>query len=264
VPRRKFGWRETVKRTQLGWGIVHLRNTVRAFYRGEIYGRDYSNPSSPALQPATPNWLEEYFDAHKTGRGLWKWRHYFPIYDRHFSKFRGREVHIVEIGIFAGGSLDMWKAYFGDQVHIYGVDVEPSCRVYEGDGIRVFIGDQADKIFWKQFVEEVPRIDIIVDDGGHQFHQQVATFEALLPHLQPGGVYLCEDVCQRSNPFHDYCNGLARNLSDYSPSEEVAPSIFQREIDSIHLYPYVAVVEKRADLLERFESSKHGTEWQPF
>ena len=229
MPRHKFGWKETAKETQLGRGmlllwdaILLLSNAARAFYPGYKYGRDYSNPSSPTLQPASPNWLEEYFDAHQTGHGLWKWRHYFPIYDRHLSKFRGREVHIVEIGIFSGGSLEMWKEYFGEQAHIYGVDVEPSCLAYEGDGIRVFIGDQADKIFWNHFVEEVPRIDVIIDDGGHQLHQQVPTFEALLPHLQPGGVYLCEDLYRASNPFHAYFSGLARNLSvhEWSPSEE--------------------------------------------
>ena len=60
--------------------------------------------------------------------------------------------------------------------------------------MEVFIGDQADRAFWKQFKEKVPAIDIIVDDGGHQVDQQVATLEELLPHLRPGGVYLCEDI----------------------------------------------------------------------
>ena len=36
-----------------------------------------------------------------------------------FEKFKGREVHVVEIGIYRGGSLDMWKEYFAPKARIY-------------------------------------------------------------------------------------------------------------------------------------------------
>src|SRR2546423_442947 len=74
------------------------------------------------------NALTASFDEHTEGAGLWKWRHSFDFYDRHFSKFVGREVHVVEIGIYSGGSLAMWRHYFGDGAHIYGVDIEEACR----------------------------------------------------------------------------------------------------------------------------------------
>src|SRR4051812_27993068 len=61
--------------------------------------------------------LEDYWDAHKEGPGIWKFRHYFDIYENHFSKFVGSEVHVVEIGIYSGGSLKMWRDYFGPQCH---------------------------------------------------------------------------------------------------------------------------------------------------
>jgi hypothetical protein len=44
-----------------------------------------------------------------------KWRHCFAIYDRHFRKFVGRTVDVVEIGVFSGGSFMMWREYFGSQ-----------------------------------------------------------------------------------------------------------------------------------------------------
>ena len=101
-------------------------------------------------QPAhLENPLRAYFDAHREGPGLWKWLHYFDIYDRHFAKFRGREVHVLEIGIYSGGSLAMWKDYFGAEGRIYGVDIEEACRAYEDDVTKVFIGDQADRQFWR-------------------------------------------------------------------------------------------------------------------
>ena len=53
--------------------------------------------------------IEAYAKAHTTGLGIHEWDHYLPVYDRHFAKFRGTEVHILEIGVFSGGSLEMWQ-----------------------------------------------------------------------------------------------------------------------------------------------------------
>ncbi|MFP4369831.1 MAG: hypothetical protein ACLFR2_09645 [Candidatus Kapaibacterium sp.] len=60
------------------------------------------------------NDLEKYF-RQNDARLIHKWNHYFDIYDRHFSKFRGKEIILLEIGVSHGGSLQMWKSYFGDK-----------------------------------------------------------------------------------------------------------------------------------------------------
>lgn len=247
--------------------FFEMRDNPLEFWRGYRYGQSFRDSNQPPNGSAQANWLEEYFDELKNGPGLWKWRHYFPIYDRHFSKFRNREVHILEIGIFSGGSIGMWHAYFGDQTHVYGVDIEPACRIYEGPKTRVFIGDQSDKRFWQEVIQEVPNLDIVVDDGGHQPFQQIVTLEALLPHLQPGGVYLCEDVHGNFNSFHSYIDGLSRTLqaSRMEGDElEVSANEIQQSIDSVHRYPFVTVIEKRAKRLDKMSAPKHGTEWQPF
>ena len=61
------------------------------------------------------NDLRRYFD-NNSGRVIHKWEHYFEIYDRHFNSFRNKEIVILEIGIFQGGSLQMWKNYFGSKL----------------------------------------------------------------------------------------------------------------------------------------------------
>ena len=223
-------------------------------------------PANMAGQPANP--LQRYFDAHQTGRGIWKWNHYFDIYHRHLQKFIGREVHIVEVGIYSGGSLNMWREYFGPQCRVYGVDIEPACRSYENDWTRVFIGDQADPAFWQSFKQQVPAVDILIDDGGHQPEQQIATLEEMLPHLRPGGVFLCEDIHKADNRFAPYAQRLAGHLNTYDKAKSDPPTVrcteFQRSIHSVHLYPYVTVVEKREQALAELIAPRHGTEWQPF
>jgi hypothetical protein len=161
------------------------------------------------------NPLKSYFDSHREGRGIWKWTHYFDIYHRHFSKFVGREVHVLEIGIYSGGSLKMWRDYFGPECHVYGVDIEEACKVYEDDHTKVFVGDQADREFWRRLKQQVPAVDILIDDGGHSPTEQIVTLEEMLPHLRAGGVYLCEDVHGALNRFAAYAHGFAHNLNAY-------------------------------------------------
>jgi hypothetical protein len=247
-----------------------------AVARGLQYGRLNTFPAPPRpadSSPASPNPLRDYFDAHTEGPGLWKWLHYFDIYHRHFEKFVGREVQVLEVGIYSGGSLAMWRNYFGDQCRIYGVDIAPACLSYKAEGIEVFIGDQSDRAFWKKFREQVPRVDILIDDGGHAPEQQRITLEEMLPHIQAGGVYLCEDVGGSNNPFAAFVAGLANNLHDASRREgnrtadidaPVIPSALQASVSSVHLYPLVTVIEKHEQDPGQFISRKQGTQWQPF
>jgi Methyltransferase domain len=242
--------------------IPQVVRNLRNFSHGFRYGRAMAPPTPPRPTPAPPcepSRLEAYFDAHQDGPGIWKWRHYFDVYDRHFSRFVGHEVHVVEIGIYSGGSLGMWRDYFGDGCRVHGVDIEPACRAYEGEHVEVFIGNQADPAFWARFREQVPVVDVVIDDGGHQAHQQIATLEALLPHISPGGVYLCEDVHHPPNEFLAYMDGFARAL--HRGGEE--SSGFQQHVASIHQYPFVIVIEKPVHPVERFDDPQRGSKWEP-
>jgi hypothetical protein len=243
--------------------------------RGAQFGEQVACPTgAPAGNgnSAVPNILTTYFDANLEGPGIWKWRHYFDIYHRHFSRFVGREVHVLEIGIYSGGSLPMWHHYFGAQCHVYGVDIEPACLQYKGERTEVFIGDQSDRSFWAKVRQGAPTIDVLIDDGGHTPTQQLVTLEEMLPHIRPGGVYFCEDVHGASNLFAAYVHGLSNNLNTTTPAATpdgggglaLKPSRFQAAIESIHHYPFVTVIEKRKEPLDLLSAPKHGTEWQPY
>jgi hypothetical protein len=242
--------------------------------RGVRFGSEakFAASGPPNEQTKEQNALATYFLSHTEGPGIWKWMHYFDVYQRHLSKFVGQDVHVLEIGIYSGGSLPMWKEYFGERSHIYGVDIEDACRVYEEDRVKVFIGDQADRKFWAEFRKSVPAVDVLIDDGGHLAEQQIVTLEEMLPHMRPGGVYLCEDITEINNRFAAYIQGLANNLNHASwcaldngvPGIASETSTFQSSINSIHLYPFVTVIEKSEVPLPRLLSPKQGTQWQPF
>ncbi len=223
-------------------------------------GKGYLETNNKETYAVQSNPLKLYFDSIKEGRGIWKWEHYFDIYHKYFNKFIGKKVNILEVGIYSGGSLNMWKNYFGKGCHVYGVDIENACKVYEQENVSIFIGDQQDPSFWKRFRDKVPIIDIIIDDGGHKTEQQIVTLQEMLSHLQPGGVYLCEDIHGDKNYFNSFISGLTSQLN-YAAS---IPALFQSSIDSIHFYPFIIVIEKRNETLNNLIAPKHGTEWQPF
>jgi hypothetical protein len=250
--------------------VLGIRNAMYAKRAGR-YASSWSwkekevNDAPPAV---IHNPLRDYFNANKEGNGIWKFEHYFDIYQHHFSKYVGKEVHIVEVGIYSGGSLKMWKSYFGDKCKIYGIDIVEECLSYESEGIKIFIGDQENRSFWKSFKEKVPRVDILIDDGGHLVEQQIATLEEILPHISPGGVYLCEDVAGDRNKFTAYINGIQNHVNGINHVEGTLQtsksSAFQQQVCSIHQYPFVFVIEKHDILVNQLAAYKHGTVWAPF
>lgn len=228
-------------------------------------------PASSGATAAT-NRLREYFDNRREGRGIWKWTHYFDVYQQHLAKFVGRQPHVVEIGVYSGGSLGMWHDYFGAGTRVTGVDIEEACRSYADDTTSIFIGDQQDRRFWRTFREQNPSVDILIDDGGHTPEQQRVTLEEMLPHLRPGGVFICEDVHATGNAFSHYVQTLADSLNateelerlPNSGGQAARPTRFQSDIRSVHFHPFVVVIEKNDRPVERLIAPKHGTEWQPF
>jgi 23S rRNA U2552 (ribose-2'-O)-methylase RlmE/FtsJ len=200
--------------------------------------------------------LEKYFYQNK-GRLIDKWMHYFEVYEKHFSRFRNKDLVILEIGVFQGGSLQLWKDYFGEGATIYGVDINPQCKELEEKNIKIFIGSQSDRSFLRDLKSKIPPIDILIDDGGHTMEQQIVTFEELFDHVKSDGVYLCEDV--HTSYWYRYGGGYKRrgtfieyskNFIDYinawhSKQRSLRVNDFTKSVFSLHYYDSMVVIEKR-------------------
>ena len=103
-----------------------------------------------------------------------KWPSYFEIYERHFNKFVGKQPVVVEVGICHGGSMEMWKQYFGTDARVIGIDIHEDFVNTTIDGCELVLGDQSDPQFWDTFFQTHPDIDIFIDDGGHQAQGRAA------------------------------------------------------------------------------------------
>jgi hypothetical protein len=207
----------------------------------------------------------------ENGRGdLHKWHHCFDIYERHLARFRDRPIVFLEIGLGQGGSLRMWRNYFGPQATIVGVDVRPECRAFEAERTHVRIGDQADATFLLELAAEFGPFDAIVEDGGHYTSQQIETFTWLYPEMTPQGVYLCEDThtnywtkyIDRSDrlTFLDFAKALTDRLNEChfeahaferfhtAPADRrgaLTVSRFAATTHSVAFYDSVVVFERR-------------------
>ena len=134
---------------------------------------------------------------------------YFKIYDRIFKKYIGKKIVFVEIGVLSGGSLFMWRNFFGENAEIIGIDLNPNARKWEKHGFKIFIGDQSDPFFWKDFFKKVVNVDIIIDDGGHTNKQQIFTLLETIPKINDNGMLVVEDL-------HSSYMTKFRNPSKYS------------------------------------------------
>jgi len=207
-----------------------------------------------------------------TGGKIAKWHHYLDIYDRWFSAFRGRtDLRLLEIGVYRGGSLRMWRDYFHPDAVIVGLDIDPDCKAQENAARNIFveIGDQADPSILDRVIERRGPFDIIIDDGGHTAAQQVASFNRLYADgLNDRGLYLVEDLhaCywpefhQADKSFIEFIKPLVDRLHEPyldNPSEprfreghpeqmrSVDVSVFCANTHSITFYDSIVVFEKR-------------------
>jgi len=139
--------------------------------------------------------LEERFYSYMSAQGkrFYKQLPFALIYEDLLAQHRGKPVVVVELGVGKGGSLQVWKEYFGHTAKIWGIDCEDKLA-YDDPDIEFLIGDQADADFLRSVHEKIPKIDIFIDDGSHVSYDQLLTYEILFPIISPGGYYFIEDV----------------------------------------------------------------------
>ena len=119
---------------------------------------------------------------------------YLVYYWTHFRDIHTEVRSVVEIGVQTDRSIRMWEEFFPNAT-IYGFDIDPKCKQFEGGRRKIFIGDQSDYSFLHQVVQESGgAFDIVIDDGSHLISHQLKTFEFLFPRMSDHGIYVIEDT----------------------------------------------------------------------
>ena len=189
------------------------------------------------------------------GTVVHKWHHYLPIYEKYFSPYRDASPKFLEIGVSKGGSLALWRRYFGSKATIFGIDRDQACQALDGESGQVRIGSQDDPDFLKNVISEMGGVDIILDDGSHISKHIRASLETLFPLLSEGGIYMIEDLhatywkshhggYQESSSFINDIRQMYDDMHHWYHPEGQKINATANNLSAIHLYDSIAVLEK--------------------
>ncbi len=228
------------------------QDLVNEAYRAAFY----LGPEAVALAEGNP--LFQYALARRSGPPMDTWVHYLPVYHRHLERFRDRPVRVLEIGVYRGGGLAMWRHYFGPQATLVGLDVDPAAReAGAATGAVVELGDQADPEVLRRLDRAHGPFDVVLDDGGHRMDQQVTTAETLFPLLAEGGVLVVEDThtsywpeyeggLRRPGTFVEWAKDRVDDLHWRYTGTDPATSAWTASLESVHVYDSLVVLERRS------------------
>ena len=177
---------------------------------------------------------------------------YFQVYEEMFNKYVGKKITFVEVGVLQGGSLFMWREYFGKNARIIGIDLHPNAKELEKHGFEIYIGSQSDKNFWRNFYTKVGKIDILLDDGGHVNDQQIVTLSESVNNINDDGIIMTEDV--HTSYFKKFGNPSKYSYINYSkylidvvnsrfPETEIKKNNFRNKIYSISFYESIVAIK---------------------
>jgi len=120
-------------------------------------------------------------------------RSYLDIYENNLKQLKDSKIKFLEIGVYNGCSLRMWKEYFSNG-EIYGLDIDPNTKIHQEERVRIDIGSQTDIEFLKETYKN-EQFDVIIDDGSHVNEFTIKSFNYLFyNHLKNGGLYIIEDL----------------------------------------------------------------------
>ena len=188
---------------------------------------------------------------------------YGNLYARWFRGLRWRRFTLVEIGVFHGASLRVWRDRF-PRAQILGVDISPP-DIRLGRRVRVRTGNQAVAEHLTEALAGVKTLDVVIDDGSHRGEDIWATFQHLFPLMPSGGIYIIEDLS--TSYWADYGGGipapdesavgLARALIDAvqvrapihhrrggPTSGHPAPTSAFPSVGAVHVLPNALVIER--------------------
>jgi cephalosporin hydroxylase len=214
--------------------------------------------------------LDTIFTKYNTDKGP-GFHNYSRQYEPLLNSMRKKQIRILEIGVYNGGSLLAWRDAFPNAKSIVGVDIIPECKQYSNPSKSIIV-----EILDATQLENIQKIgvkygpfDLIIDDGSHTNEHVIRSFEGFLPYLADGGIYIVEDtICYKSishiNPeypthidyftkFIPYLNqwrydsdiGIKDHCVDPFKIQKKTSNLYERTIDKIEFgCSYIAIFKQ--------------------
>jgi hypothetical protein len=187
---------------------------------------------------------------------------YFQVYAELLEPYRNKPITFIEVGVLNGGSLFMWREYFGAKARIIGIEFNPLAKRWESDGFEIFIGSQSDGLFWDEVFNKIGNVDIVLDDGGHTYEQQIITAHKCVPHIKDGGLLIVEDThtsyfkdfgYPSKYSFIEWTKMLIDNINSRFPTVKVSSLPYKNSVYSISIFE--SIVSFKIQRNKCFESA---------
>jgi fibrillarin-like rRNA methylase len=132
--------------------------------------------------------INQKYNTDKGGKHCYLNEYYQPK----FSSLKNSARKILEIGVYEGASIKLWKDYF-TKAKIYALEIlQKRVGMFADDpSVELIIGSSTDPSAYQNIPTD---LDIIIDDGSHKPIDQYNTFLIAHKHLKNGGLYVIEDV----------------------------------------------------------------------
>jgi hypothetical protein len=111
------------------------------------------------------------------------------FYEDLFESIKNNPIKMMEIGVYNGGSIKLWKDYFHNESEIYASDISYFSHL---DGTYSIIGDMYSDEQVSKFSNDY--FDLIIDDGPHSFESFVLVMQKYFSKIKKDGVLIIEDV----------------------------------------------------------------------
>jgi 2-polyprenyl-3-methyl-5-hydroxy-6-metoxy-1,4-benzoquinol methylase len=117
------------------------------------------------------------------------------FYDRLFSPKQQSTKSLLEIGIYHGHSIQLWRDYFVN-ADIHALDINYCAAVVNQPRIH----PQFTNAYCIETVESLSdqQFDIIIDDGPHTLASLEFFCEHYIKLVKPGGIFVVEDIIDLS------------------------------------------------------------------
>jgi hypothetical protein len=140
---------------------------------------------------------------------------YLDVYDKLLFPIRKTASNILEVGIYWGGSIQLWRDYFPN-AQIYAVDIcsldfIKKSSIKNDHNISLFTNTNGydDTFIQTSFVNKNIKFDMILDDGPHSLQSNIDVIVKYLPLLSENGIMIIEDIQN-----FQWINILKQNVPD--------------------------------------------------
>jgi cephalosporin hydroxylase len=124
---------------------------------------------------------------------------YLPLYQTLLFKKKETALHVLEVGIYHGGSIKLWSDFFTN-ANVYGLDIMNINDVCENiknnEKIKLYTSYDAynNDLFTNNFLNKNIKFDFMLDDGPHTLESMKQFIKLYSQIMKEDGILIIEDV----------------------------------------------------------------------